>query len=234
MTKTAVKRCNRDVERLKPSLDLVFEDCSLRRRELAAKISKPDPRFREETSKIIILFLFAGIAAANRVTRADRVQIKKMLRGRQAARRAIEAGCFAWRRYDLLHDDLAKALETSKRYEEFAASAVDELKKLKRGARPYSAFDNFIRALAQQYTLATGEEARVQSNNALEYNDRCSGAFAEFLEECFDQSKKIWSAAGFKSHLPAPIPKGGRLEYARKALQPKRVAALQGRKSNES
>ena len=231
MTKTAVKRCNRDVERLKPSLDLVFEDCSLRRRELAAKISKPDPRFREETSKIIILFLFAGIAAANRVTPADRVQIKIMLRSRQAARRAIEAGCLAWKRYDLLHDDLAKALETSKRYEEFAASAVDELKRLKRGARPYSAFDNFIRALAQQYTLATGEEARVQFNYALEDDDR---PFAVLLEECFDQSKKIWSAAGFKSRLPASNEKGGRLEYARKALQPKRATALQGRKSIES
>jgi hypothetical protein len=234
VTKTAVKRCNRDVERLKPSLDLVFESASMIQRKLAAKISKPDPRFREEISKNIILFLFAGIAAANRVAPADRVQIKKMLRSRQAARRAIEAACSAWQRCGPLHDDFNKALETSKQHEKFAASALNDLKKLKRGARPYRAFNNFVRALAQQYALATGKEARVQLNNARGYDDRCSGAFAEFLEECFDQSKKIWSAAGFKSHLPAPIHKGGRLEYARKALQPKRVAALQGRKSTES
>jgi hypothetical protein len=226
MTKTAVKRCSRDVERLKLHLNMVSDTSSIRRRELAAKIRKPNLSFQEETSKILNRFLFGAIAATNYVRPADRVEIKRMFRSRRAARQAIEAACLAWQRYDALHDDLNKALETAKRHERFAANNLEELKKLKRGARPYSAFDNFIRALAQQYTVATGEEATITLNNALEYDDRCSGMFADLLEECFDQSKKIWRAAGFKSHLPAPIHKGGRLEHARKALQPKGVAAL--------
>jgi hypothetical protein len=218
MTKIAVKRCYRDVELLKLHLNMVSDTSSLRRRELAAKIHKPDPTFQEETSRHVIRFLFGSIAAANHVTPADRTEIKKMFRSRKAARQAIEAACLAWQRYDGLHDDLNKALETVKQHERFAANNLEQLKKLKRGVRPYSAFDNLIRALAKQYTLATGQKPIINLNMAREYNDRCSGTFAELLEECFDQSKKIWNASGFEKRLPAPIHKGGRLEHARKAL----------------
>jgi hypothetical protein len=70
-------------------------------------------------------------------------------------------------------------------------------------------------------------------NNGRGYDERCSGSFADLIEECFNQSEKIWTASGFEEPLPAPGRRGGRLEYARKALH-KRNKIEKGRKSNKS
>ena len=231
MTKTDVIQSNRDVDKLKPHLKMRFQESNLARRETVAKIKEPDPIFRKETSNTIFHFLFAGIAATNPATPADRIKTPKMLKKCQAAIPSMEAVCLTWEGYSPLHDDLCKALVVLKRLENIAALSLAELKEFKRGAKPYHAFEKFVVGLAQHYESATGQEAVVNLNNGRGYDERCSGSFADLIEECFDQSKEIWTISGFEKLLPAPATRGGRLEYARKALH-KRNKIGKGRKSN--
>jgi hypothetical protein len=80
MTKTVVIQSDRDVNKLKPHLEMRFQESNLALRETVAKIKEPDLIFRKETSNTILHFLFASIAATNRATRADRIETKKSSR----------------------------------------------------------------------------------------------------------------------------------------------------------
>jgi hypothetical protein len=67
----------------------------------------------------------------------------------------MEAVCLTWAGYGPLHDDLCKALVALKRLENIATLSLAHLKELKRGAKPYHAFEQFVVELAQHYENAT-------------------------------------------------------------------------------
>lgn len=214
----------RDVERLQPCLKMILESSNVSQREVAAKLKNPDPTFQEGTSKALFDFLFASIAAAHRTSPADRKFTMLEVKRRRAATRKIAAACRLWKTDDL-PDDLWRAYLISIWHENFAERNLARIEKLKVGRPQYRAFDKLVRTLAEHYRRATGQDAIVKFDNARE--PRCSGDFADLIEESYGQAIKVLNASGIRNRLAAPTDKAARLEYARKVTQRSRIAPAQ-------
>ena len=214
---------DREVQRLKPYLKMVFERSSVKQREAVAKIKKPDPTFQEATSEAIFHFLFGSIAAAHRVTPADRKSMMLKVKLRRAATRKIAAACRLWKS-DNLPDDLWRAYLISIWHENLAEQSA-RIEKLKVGRPPYRAFDKLVRTLAEHYERATGQDAIVKFDTARE--PRCYGDFADLIEETYGQAIKVLKASGIRNRLANPADKAARLDHARKVSQRSRIARAQ-------
>jgi hypothetical protein len=211
----------RDVDRLRPYLKTIRKSSNVRQRETAAKLKNANPTFQDGTSKALFVFLFASIAAAHRISPSDRKFMVLEVKRRRAATRKIAAACRLWKFGDL-PDDLWRAYLVSIWHENLVERNLARIGKPKVGRPQYRAFDKFVRSLAEQYKHATGQDAIVKFDNARE--PRCSGDFADLIEESYRQALKVLHTSGIRNRLAAPTDKAARLDYARKVAQRTRIA----------
>jgi hypothetical protein len=217
--KIVVERSEQTLEQLKPHFWMVRDDYRIKQREIAANLQRPDLDFKEGTSKALLDFLIASVAAGNRVAPDDRNEVKKKLKQARAVRCNIQTSCQLWKYDDSLHDNLRKGLKISSRYVTFLEDAVAAVGKLPRGAKRFGPFKKFVRALAKRYDSATDHPAIVKFNNSRGPNRRCSGTFADLLEKTYAQASEIWKVSGLNFRLAAPTTREARLDYARKEVQ---------------
>jgi len=216
-----VEPAKRDLGLLEPHFKLVFADEANSRWGAAVGLDHPDRKFRDGISFAVILFLTSSIAAAHRVVPADRKALERQLKRDRKAKHLIAQ---TRRLYgENVPSYLEVAVTEAIAREAFVERNLAEVRVFETGRQPSWPFAKFVRAIGDHYRSATNKDPIVKFNNARGAGKRCSGQFAELIEAAFAVAKLIWTRSGIRASLFAPNSKDQRLDYARKALQPKRA-----------
>jgi len=221
-----VGSAERDVERLKPHLGLLFSEQAVLRWQTAADLNAANADFRTEIGQAIVRLVIGSIATSHLVRPRERAEIEKQ----RKATRGIEAACRQYGpRWGSALPELEKVLSWSTAEQAALDVAAAQIEKLRRGRTPYGAYAKFVRFVGEAYETASNKSAIVKFDNARSADERCSGPFGDLLEAARGDAAEIHKRAGFATGLDGPRDRNARLDYARKEMIQARRARRRSR-----
>jgi len=218
-----VRPAERDVERLKPHLKLVFAKDAALRWQSAAELDSASVEFRDKIARAIVSLLIGSIATSHRVRPSDRNEIENLRSRERKATRLIAQACQLYGQNE--PRELGRALFGSIYRELETERAAAQLGRLQCGRPKYRAFAKFVRLVGEAYESASNKSAIVKVDSARADSEQYSGPFSKLLEEGRADAAVIWKRAGFNTSLDGPLGRNARLEFARKEMLTKHAEA---------
>jgi hypothetical protein len=216
---TRVGPAQRDFERVKPHVGLLFSEQAVSRWQSAADLNAANTSFRTEIAHAILRLVFGSIATDHVVRPRDRAEIEKLLRRQRKVTQLIATACRLYgSRWGSAPRELEKVLFVSIAQQAALEVVAVQIDKFRRGRPGYWAYAKFVRLVGEAYETASNEPAIVKVNNARSADERFSGPFADLLETAREDAAEIWKRASLATRLDGPRGRDARLDYARKEM----------------